>query len=84
LEKDAVIYSHTENYSLLCSSCWRNETIDHEHKTNEEKHVVTGRIAVPPNVEPAVILEEIDRALKGTPESRIFSPRPLPGFWFGR
>lgn len=74
LEKDAVIYSHTEKYSILCSSCWNDETIDHEHKQSEEKHVVTGRIAAPPDMAPSAILEKIDNALRGTPESRVFSP----------
>jgi len=74
LAKDAVIYSHTENFSMLCSSCWRDETIDHEHRESEEKHVVTGRIAIPPDVEPKDILDKIDSVLKDTPENRIFSP----------
>jgi len=74
LEKDAVIYSHTENYSVLCSSCWRDETIDHEHRANEKKHVVTGRIALPPGMRAEEVLEKIDSALKDTPESRVFSP----------
>jgi len=74
LEKDAVIYSHTENYSLLCSNCWSNTTIDHEHKKSEEKHIVTGRIALPPDIKPKDILEKIDNRLKDTPESRVFSP----------
>ncbi|MBI3188047.1 MAG: prenyltransferase [Gammaproteobacteria bacterium] len=74
LEKDAVIYSHTENYSVLCATCWRNETIDHEHKESEEKNVVTGRIAVPPDIKPKDILNKIDSALKDLPECRIFSP----------
>jgi len=74
LEKDAVIYSHTENYSGLCSTCWHDESIDHEHKEGEEKHVVTGRIAIPLGLSPSAILETIDNVLKYTPESRIFSP----------
>lgn len=74
LERDAVIYSHTENYSVLCSACWNDQTIDHEHKESEEKHVVTGRIAAPKEIKPTAILEKIDSVLKDTPESRIFSP----------
>ena len=38
LGKDAVVYSHTENYTNLCSTCWRDEDIDHAHKETEEKH----------------------------------------------
>lgn len=74
LNKDAIIYSHTENYSVLCSTCWRDESIDHEHKESEEKHVVTGRIAIPPDIEASEILNKIDSELKEVPESRIFSP----------
>ncbi len=74
LEKDAVVYSHTENYTNLCSTCWRDEDIDHEHKDTEEKHVVIGRIAVPPDVQAKDILDAIDNALKDKPENRIFSP----------
>ncbi len=74
LDKDAVIYSHTENYSVLCSICWRSEEIDHEHKEREKKHVVTGRIAAPADMKPEEILEKIDSALKGKPENRVFSP----------
>lgn len=74
LERDTVIYSHTENFSILCSTCWHNTKIDHEHKEKEEKHVVTGRIAIPPDIEPKDILETIDNILKDTPETRVFSP----------
>jgi hypothetical protein len=74
LERDAIVYSHTENYIILCSACWRDVTIDHEHKDTEEKHVVTGRIAAPPDIEPVNLLKQIDGALKDAPENRIFSP----------
>ncbi|MBV1929488.1 MAG: prenyltransferase, partial [Gammaproteobacteria bacterium] len=74
LEEDAIIYSHTENYRTLCSGCWKDEAIDHEHIENEEKHVVTGCIAAPKSMSPQEILEQIDFALKDTPENRIFSP----------
>ncbi|MGH1470857.1 MAG: hypothetical protein ACRBCS_06665 [Cellvibrionaceae bacterium] len=74
LDKDAVVYSHTESFSVLCSTCWRNEEIDHEHRENEEKHVVTGRIVAPADMKPEEILEKIDSALKDKPENRVFSP----------
>lgn len=74
LDEDAIIYSHTENYSLLCATCWRNEEIDHEHNEVEERNVVTGRIAIPPDMAPKTVLEKIDNALSSTPENRVFSP----------
>ncbi len=74
LDGDAIVYSHTESFHVLCAACWRDETIDHEHKATEEKHVVTGRIAAAPDIAPAVLLNQIDLALKDSPENRIFSP----------
>lgn len=74
LEGDAIIYSHSESYHILCAACWRNEAIDHEHKATEEKHVVTGRIAAAPDIAPDALLRQIDIALKDSPENRIFSP----------
>jgi len=74
LEKDAVIYSHTENYRNLCSICWRDKGIDHEHLETEDKHVVIGRIAVPQDIQAKDVLDAIDNALKGKLENRIFSP----------
>lgn len=74
LEKDAVLYSHTENFASLCSTCWRDENIDHEHREREEKNIVVGRIAVPPDQQPVEVLNALDKALQGKPENRIFSP----------
>jgi len=74
LEEDAIVYSHTENYRILCSGCWKDEAIDHQHTKDEEKHVVTGCIAAPKSMSPQELLEQIDFTLKGTPENRLFSP----------
>lgn len=74
LDKDAVIYSHTENYRVLCSACWNDETIDHEHKDSRAMHVVTGRIAVPADIKAKDILDKIDKTLKDKPGCTIFSP----------
>jgi len=74
-ENDVVIYSHTENFKILCASCWKDEDIDHaDHSETEEHHVVTGRIAAPPDVTPAQVLKQIDDILKDTPQNRIFAP----------
>lgn len=74
LDSDAVIYSHTERFKFLCSGCWNDESVDHEHGETEENNVVIGRIAIPPGVEPIDTIKKIDSALKGSPGSRIFSP----------
>lgn len=74
LNGDAVIYSHSENYQILCSACWNNKDLQHEHDEKDEKHVVTGRIAMPPNANATDLLNKIDKALQDDPRNRIFSP----------
>ena len=73
LAMDAVIYSHTENVQIVCSSCWRDENMDHEHD-RVEKNIVTGKIAAPPEMTPKQLLAELDRALAKKPACRVYSP----------
>jgi hypothetical protein len=74
LDRDSVIYSHTENFSYLCASCWRDPGIDHEHGETEEKRVVRGRIAAPPDIAPSELLRQIDAAMAKRAPCRIYSP----------
>src|SRR5262245_48035187 len=52
LAGDTVVYSHTENFRTLCACCFRDTTLDHEHDRTEKRHVVTGKIAAAPDVDP--------------------------------
>ena len=74
LDRDSVIYSHTENFSLLCAGCWRDQGIDHQHDETEEKHIVRGRIAAPPDVAPSELLRQVDAAMAKRAPCRIYSP----------
>jgi len=74
LDDDAVIYSHSENIEILCAACWRNEETQHEHDRKEEKHIVSGRIAAPGNMDPKTLLDQIDAAVNNEPQNRVFSP----------
>lgn len=74
LDDDAVIYSHTERFKVLCATCWRDEDTQHQHDQTEEKHVVSGRIAAPRDMNPKSLLDQIDLALNSEPQNRIFSP----------
>lgn len=74
LDRDSVIYSHTENFAYLCASCWRDPGVDHEHGETEEKHVVCGRIAAPPDVAPSELLRQLDAALEKRAPCRIYAP----------
>lgn len=74
LVQDSVIYSHTENYCVLCAACWRDESVDHEHEKTEEKHVVYGRIAAPPDLAPSELLRQLDAAMAARAPCRIYVP----------
>ena len=74
LERDAVVYSHSENYVLLCASCWRNPDVDHKHDDTVEKHVVTGRIAAPADFDPRQLLGQLDAAVAKREPCRIYAP----------
>jgi Flp pilus assembly protein TadD len=74
LAEDAVIYSHSENIKMLCANCWHDPDIDHSHHEKIEKHVVIGRIAAPPDVAPARLLELIDRGIEERGQCQLYAP----------
>ena len=74
LVRDAVVYSHTEHFRLLCASCWRDPDLDHEEHEEMEKHVVTGRIAAPPDLAASDLLSQLDLALESRSPCRIYAP----------
>lgn len=74
LDKDAVIYSHSENFKIMCANCWRNPDIDHEVHERMEKHVVTGRIAAPPDIAPSRLLDLIDEAIEKRGTCQLYAP----------
>ena len=74
LDEDAVVYSHTENYQILCARCWRDPQINHVHHEEEERHVVKGRIAVPNHIDAGDFLNQLDTAIENREPCRIYSP----------
>jgi hypothetical protein len=74
LGRDTIVYSHTENFQVMCARCWRDPDIDHEHHGKEEKHVVSGRIAAPCEIEPIELLDQLDRALARREPCKIYVP----------
>ncbi len=74
LPSDAVIYSHSEQYQTLCATCWKNPDIDHQNHQTTEKHVVVGKIAAPPDIDAANLLESLDGALTETDDCSIYTP----------
>jgi tetratricopeptide (TPR) repeat protein len=74
LDGDAVIYSHSESLKMLCANCWRDPDLDHDRHERMEKHVVTGRIAAPPDIAPARLLDMIDKGLEKRERCQLYAP----------
>ncbi|MDN3276060.1 hypothetical protein QWJ07_17485 [Frankia sp. RB7] len=74
LDGDAVIYSHSENFKIMCANCWRNPDIDHADHETMEKHVVTGRIAASPDIAPARLLDLIDKGIEKRGTCQLYAP----------
>ncbi|NNH59156.1 prenyltransferase [Rhizobium laguerreae] len=74
LDGDAVIYSHAESLKIMCANCWRNPDIDHADHEKMEKLVVTGRIAAPPDIAPARLLDLIDRGIEKRGTCQLYAP----------
>ncbi|MGB0750039.1 MAG: hypothetical protein ACPGO3_14965, partial [Magnetospiraceae bacterium] len=74
LDGDAVVYVHSENMTFLCKTCWRDPKTDHERHESEEKHVVRGRIAVPPEISAAHFLRLLDAAVTEAENCQLYAP----------
>ena len=74
LDGDAVVYPHSENVQLFCANCWRDPSLDHEHRERVEKHVVTGRIAAAPHVDPVQLLAQLDKAVAKRSGCQLYAP----------
>jgi hypothetical protein len=74
LERDAVVYSHSEGFVTLCANCWRDPDVDHQHHATVDKHVVTGRIAAPPDFDVCELLRQLDAAIAKRDTCRVYAP----------
>lgn len=74
LAADAEIYSHTEQFVVLCDKCWRTEETDHAEHQGRNEHVVVGRIVAPPDIEPGELLSQLDKAIAARSPCRIYTP----------
>ncbi len=74
LDRDAIVYSHSESYRNMCAKCWRDPDLDHERHEPVEKHVVVGRIAAPSHIEPSHLLEQLDGATAKRDPCRLYAP----------
>jgi hypothetical protein len=61
LPDDTVLYVHTEQYQVLCSSCWEAGRVSSDTHQHVEHRVVTGKLCAPPSTSPRALLDQLDR-----------------------
>jgi hypothetical protein len=76
LDGDSVIYPHSELVQTLCAHCWRDPDLDHERHAHElmEKHIVIGRIAAASHLDPAQLLDQLDKAMAKRKGCHLYAP----------
>jgi tetratricopeptide (TPR) repeat protein len=74
LGREAVVYAHSENFVTLCANCWNDPNTNHARHEEMTKHIVTGRIAAPPDMDPRELLRQIDAGMKGLAPCQIYAP----------
>jgi hypothetical protein len=74
LDRDAAVYSHTDNVRFLCMECWNNPGTNHAHHEEATNHVAAGQIAAPPDMTPEELLSQLDTALKDLGSCHLYSP----------
>ena len=73
-DDEAVIYVHTENVNIICSTCFNDAQLDREVKpASDNVQVVTGRIAAPPDMSAQSLLVQVTQALVNS-ECELYSP----------
>ena len=73
LPADGVVYVHSEQLVNLCTACWEDGGSDHAHAPSDQ-HVAIGKICVPPDTDPSVLLALLDECVEQTEGLRLFVP----------
>jgi tetratricopeptide (TPR) repeat protein len=60
LPDDAILYVHTEQFQVLCNTCWEAGRVNHGGHKDVEHHVVTGKLCAPPDATPRALLDQLD------------------------
>jgi len=74
LPKDAVVYVHSEQYRVLCNTCWQDPDKDHDEHEASKKNIVKGRIASSNDIPAKKLLAQIDKIVYLLKGCEIFSP----------
>lgn len=73
LDEDVVIYVHSENVQIICTTCFNDEHIDRSVHSDENMQVVKGRIAAPPSLSASELLALIDGLIVNS-ECELYAP----------
>jgi len=74
LPRDAVLYSHTEQYVVMCAACWQSQQVNHASHERVEHHVVRGKLCAPPDIPARELLAALDGAVAESPGVHVFVP----------
>jgi len=74
LPDDAVLYVHSENYQVLCRSCWEAGRVNNAQHEEDEHHVVTGKLCAPPHTDPKELLELLDKLVGEAGKVQLLVP----------
>jgi hypothetical protein len=74
LPRDSVLYSHTEQFVVMCAACWENQQVDHASHKGVEHHLVRGKLCAPPDIAARDLLVALDGAVAESPDVRVYVP----------
>lgn len=74
LPDDSVLYVHTEQFQVVCHSCWESGRMNAEHHHDEEHRVVTGKLCAPPHTSPTTLLDRLDELVATTEGIQLLVP----------
>ena len=74
LPDDVVLYVHTEQYQVLCRSCWEAGRMSNDAHQEAEHRVVTGKLCAPPGTSPRALLDQLDRLVADAEGVQLLLP----------
>lgn len=74
LPDEAVLYVHTEQYQVLCRSCWEAGRVNNAEHQEDEHHVVTGKLCASPDANPKELLALLDKLAAGAGKVQLLVP----------
>lgn len=74
LPDDATLYVHTEQFQVICHSCWEAGWVNNDRHREVEHLVVTGKLCAPPNATPSALLDQLDKLVAQAGDVHLLVP----------